>query len=203
MADSNGHNSADGQDAFVDRWRENGYNCFSSGHKFCREVCPVTQVTRNENHTPDSVHGQHHRDGQRPAEHRGRGRRLRALRAVRRMRDPLPQHSFRRRLLPGAHRDGQGGARGPRPHGRQGSRPRRLEAVDPADQGAARTSRCWAPPTRANRRARRTSAPGPRAWTYRSAARPSCSSTARRRSTGRRTPAPPPRCCRRPASSSV
>ncbi len=40
------------ESAFVDRWRQNGYNCFSSGHKFCREVCPVTQVTRNENHTP-------------------------------------------------------------------------------------------------------------------------------------------------------
>ena len=41
---------------FVDRWRQNGYNCFSSGHKFCREVCPVTQVTRNENHTPTAFH---------------------------------------------------------------------------------------------------------------------------------------------------
>ena len=43
---------ADGQQQFVERWRENGYNCYSSGHKFCREVCPVMQVTRNENHTP-------------------------------------------------------------------------------------------------------------------------------------------------------
>ena len=47
-----GKTPTDGQEQFVDRWRENGYNCFSSGHKFCREVCPVTQVTRNENHTP-------------------------------------------------------------------------------------------------------------------------------------------------------
>jgi heterodisulfide reductase subunit D len=46
----------DGQAAFVDRWRENAYNCFSSGHKFCREVCPVMQVTRNENHTPTAFH---------------------------------------------------------------------------------------------------------------------------------------------------
>ena len=44
--------NGDEQAAFVERWRENGYNCYSSGHKFCREVCPVTQVTRNENHTP-------------------------------------------------------------------------------------------------------------------------------------------------------
>ena len=44
------------QREFVERWRQNGYNCFSSGHKFCREVCPVTQVTRNENHTPTAFH---------------------------------------------------------------------------------------------------------------------------------------------------
>ncbi len=32
------------------------YNCFSSGHKFCREVCPVMQVTRNESWTPTAFH---------------------------------------------------------------------------------------------------------------------------------------------------
>lgn len=48
QAAQNGNEQAE----FVERWRENGYNCYSSGHKFCREVCPVTQVTRNENHTP-------------------------------------------------------------------------------------------------------------------------------------------------------
>jgi heterodisulfide reductase subunit D len=41
---------------FVEQWRSNAYGCFSSGHKFCREVCPVTQVTRNENHTPTAFH---------------------------------------------------------------------------------------------------------------------------------------------------
>ncbi|HJR37872.1 MAG TPA: hypothetical protein VJ819_05755, partial [Nocardioidaceae bacterium] len=41
---------------FVDKWRDNGYNCFSSGHKFCREVCPVMQVTRSENHSPTAFH---------------------------------------------------------------------------------------------------------------------------------------------------
>ena len=41
---------------FAARWRNNAYGCFSSGHKFCREVCPVMQVTRNENHTPTSFH---------------------------------------------------------------------------------------------------------------------------------------------------
>jgi heterodisulfide reductase subunit D len=41
---------------FVREWRDAAYGCFSSGHKFCREVCPVTQVTRNENHTPTAFH---------------------------------------------------------------------------------------------------------------------------------------------------
>ena len=43
-------------EAFVEQWRTNAYGCFSSGHKFCREVCPVMQVTRNENHTPTAFH---------------------------------------------------------------------------------------------------------------------------------------------------
>jgi heterodisulfide reductase subunit D len=37
-------------------WRDVAYNCFSSAHKFCREVCPVVQVTRNENHSPTAFH---------------------------------------------------------------------------------------------------------------------------------------------------
>jgi heterodisulfide reductase subunit D len=41
---------------FVAEWRNAAYNCFSSGHKFCREVCPVTQVTRNESWTPTAFH---------------------------------------------------------------------------------------------------------------------------------------------------
>lgn len=41
---------------FVKKWRDNAYGCFTSGHKFCREVCPVMQVTRNENHTPTAFH---------------------------------------------------------------------------------------------------------------------------------------------------
>jgi heterodisulfide reductase subunit D len=44
------------QQDFVEKWRDNAYNCFSSGHKFCREPCPVTQITRNENHTPTAFH---------------------------------------------------------------------------------------------------------------------------------------------------
>jgi heterodisulfide reductase subunit D len=40
----------------LDEWRNAAYNCFSSGHKFCREVCPVMQVTRDERHTPTAFH---------------------------------------------------------------------------------------------------------------------------------------------------
>ena len=49
---------ADGQarSEFVERWRDAAYGCYSSGHKFCREVCPVTQVTRNENYSPTAFH---------------------------------------------------------------------------------------------------------------------------------------------------
>ena len=41
---------------FLDEWRNAAYNCYSSGHKFCREVCPVMQVTRDERHTPTTFH---------------------------------------------------------------------------------------------------------------------------------------------------
>jgi heterodisulfide reductase subunit D len=44
------------QAEFVRRWRDAAYGCYSSGHKFCREVCPVTQVTRSENHSPTAFH---------------------------------------------------------------------------------------------------------------------------------------------------
>jgi heterodisulfide reductase subunit D len=42
--------------ALGEDWREHAWNCFSSGHKFCREPCPVMQVTRNENHAPTAFH---------------------------------------------------------------------------------------------------------------------------------------------------
>ncbi len=41
---------------FAATWRNASYNCYSSGHKFCREVCPVMQVTRNESWTPTAFH---------------------------------------------------------------------------------------------------------------------------------------------------
>jgi len=48
----NGHVTAE----FVEQWRNAAYNCYSSGHKFCREVCPVMQVTRDEVHSPTAFH---------------------------------------------------------------------------------------------------------------------------------------------------
>ncbi|TCP43879.1 CoB-CoM heterodisulfide reductase subunit D [Tamaricihabitans halophyticus] len=53
------HTGANGDgstEEFVQQWRNAAYNCFSSGHKFCREVCPVMQVTRNESWTPTAFH---------------------------------------------------------------------------------------------------------------------------------------------------
>lgn len=47
---------ADSQEEFISQWRDAAYNCFSSGHKFCREVCPVMQVERNESWTPTAFH---------------------------------------------------------------------------------------------------------------------------------------------------
>jgi heterodisulfide reductase subunit D len=53
--EANGH--ANGlPEEFFDEWRDVAYNCFSSGHKFCREVCPVMQVTRDERHSPTAFH---------------------------------------------------------------------------------------------------------------------------------------------------
>jgi heterodisulfide reductase subunit D len=46
----------EGTAEFVGRWRNAAYNCYSSGHKFCREVCPVMQVTRDEVHSPTAFH---------------------------------------------------------------------------------------------------------------------------------------------------
>ena len=47
---------ADLQLEFVAKYRDNAYGCFSSGHKFCRNVCPVMGVTQNENYSPTAFH---------------------------------------------------------------------------------------------------------------------------------------------------
>jgi heterodisulfide reductase subunit D len=43
-------------ETFVEQWRDHAYSCFSSGHKFCRNVCPVMGVTQDENHSPTAFH---------------------------------------------------------------------------------------------------------------------------------------------------
>lgn len=43
-------------ETFVQQWRDHAYSCFSSGHKFCRNVCPVMGVTQNENYSPTAFH---------------------------------------------------------------------------------------------------------------------------------------------------
>ena len=55
-ARQNGSGNGELQAEFVQRWRNAAYNCYSSGHKFCREVCPVMQVTRDEAHSPTAFH---------------------------------------------------------------------------------------------------------------------------------------------------
>ena len=52
--DDNG--APNGAGRLLDEWRNAAYNCFSSGHKFCREVCPVVQVTHDETHSPTAFH---------------------------------------------------------------------------------------------------------------------------------------------------
>jgi heterodisulfide reductase subunit D len=51
-----GASDGDGHRQFVEAYRDWAYSCYSSGHKFCRNVCPVMQVTRNENHSPTAFH---------------------------------------------------------------------------------------------------------------------------------------------------
>jgi len=52
----NGGGGPEQTQEFVAEWRNAAWSCFSSGHKFCREVCPVTQVTRNDTWTPTAFH---------------------------------------------------------------------------------------------------------------------------------------------------
>ena len=40
----------------LDEWRNAAYNCFSSGHKFCRGVCPAPQATHDETHSLTAFH---------------------------------------------------------------------------------------------------------------------------------------------------
>jgi heterodisulfide reductase subunit D len=40
----------------ADGYEDRAWGCLSSRHKFCREPCPVYQVTRNEQHTSYGFH---------------------------------------------------------------------------------------------------------------------------------------------------
>ena len=81
---------------FVETWRNASYNCYSSGHKFCREVCPVMQVTRNESWTPTAFHANVVAMEQgAPRDRRCRSR-LRQLHAMRRLRAAMPEHAVHR-----------------------------------------------------------------------------------------------------------
>lgn len=44
------------QAEFISAWRDNAYGCFSAAHKFCRAVCPVSQVTEQETFSPTAFH---------------------------------------------------------------------------------------------------------------------------------------------------
>ncbi len=47
---------AEVQKEIVEGYTDTAFGCFSSRHKFCREVCPIYQVTRNEQHTSYGFH---------------------------------------------------------------------------------------------------------------------------------------------------
>ena len=160
------------------------YNCFSSGHKFCREVCPVVQVTRNESWSPTAFHAnvvameRGHLDIADMAAdyvnctqcgacelrcpntlftgdfYRFRTRTVDVVKAVRAL-----------AVDSGVHQPA-------------------WQRWNASDRCSARTSRCSA----IRRSARITSATGPTGSTSRSAASRSCSSTARPRSTAPSVP---------------
>ena len=117
---------------FVEEWRNAAYSCFSSGHKFCREVCPVMQVTRDEAHTPTAFHANVVAMEQGTSRDRGRRAGLRPLHPVRGLRAALPEHALHRRLLPLPHAHGRSGQGDAGVRGRAGH--------PPARRGSAGTS---------------------------------------------------------------
>ena len=121
---------------FIEEWRNASYNCFSSGHKFCREVCPVMQVTRNESWTPTAFHANVVAMEQGELDDRGRRRRLRQLHPVRRVRAAVPQHAVHRRLLPVPHPHGRRGQGGARVRRRERHPPAGVADVERADRRA-------------------------------------------------------------------
>ena len=90
---------------------------------------------------PDGVPREHRRDGEGPGRRGGRGRRLRALHAVRCVRAALPEHALHRRLLPAPHAHGRRRQGDARTDGRDGQRARGLEAVERASRRAPQRAR--------------------------------------------------------------
>ena len=194
-ADGNGASGS--TDRLVDEWRNAAYNCFSSGHKFCREVCPVLQVTHDETHSPTAFHANVVAMDKGLLEHRGRRRGLRQLHAVRGLRAALPEHAS-------SPATSTASARAPSTSSRPCARsPSTAGIHQPGWQRwNLQTDELKNEPVLDGRRRRSASPTGRPSSTCPSAARRSCSATARRRSTARRSRGPSRSCCRRPASSS-
>ena len=128
----------------MEQWRDNAYGCFSSGHKFCREVCPVMQVTRNENHTPTAFHASIVAMEQGLVERRGRGRGLRHCTQCGACELRCPNtlltgdfYRHRTRTVDVVKADA-------RADGRPGQRAAGLAALERAARRRTTTSRCWA-----------------------------------------------------------
>ena len=187
-----GNGASDPAGRLLDEWRNAAYNCFSSGHKFCREVCPVMQVTHDETAQPDRV----------PRERRGDGEGARSTIAdvaddyvnctqcgACELRCPNTIftgdfYRFRTRTVDLV-------------------KAMRALAVDSGihqpgwQRWNLQTDELKNEPVLRGRARRSASPTGRPSSTSRSAARRSCSSTARRRSTARRSRGPSRSCCRR------
>ncbi len=131
-----GNGASDPAARVLDEWRNAAYNCFSSGHKFCREVCPVLQVTHDETHSPTAFHANVVAMEKGLVDDRRRGGGLRQLHAVRRLRAALPEHHLRRRLLPLPHAHGRPREGDAHPRRRQRHPPAGVGALEPADRRA-------------------------------------------------------------------
>ncbi len=148
---------------------------------------------------PDRVPRQRRGDGEGRAVRRGRRRGLRQLHPVRRLRAAVPQHPLHRGLLPVPDPDGRRGQGGARLRRRAGRPPGGLAVLERAHRRAHPRAGARRDPGQPGARAGLDA----RGSTCRSAARPSCSSTARPRSTAPRCRGRWPRSSSRPATSSA
>jgi hypothetical protein len=137
-------------------------------------------------------------DGARRARDRRHRRRLRQLHPVRRVRAPVPQHAVHRRLLPLPH-----------PHGRRGQGGAALAVDSGVHQPSwqswnERTDlRTHEPVLGETRSTRSRCATGPTGLDIPVGGETSCSSTARRPTTGPPSRGRSRRCCSWPATSSA